>query len=701
MKAKPVYALLLAVVVVVCYRLLGYTGHFGYDDMQYAEIAAGMLRGDVDYDDHFSFRTTVTGATTLSYKLFGINDIASSLPAMAMTMLALFAVYWVLRKRGFWPTAIGLALVVTSHWFLFYSNKLMPDVYVAAFSMMAACIYYHYRYRSERHAGWQAAAFAMALLLGFASKGTVVLLLPWLLYLFLTDCLRRKQPKFWLYAIGFGAVFLAVYFACTKALTGDFLYRFKSIAQNSYLNRCSYDEQPLGVLMKRLFFDFFDMTINSGMAVPLAFVATSFVSRRWRRMFALPDAESYFAVSALVLLLSGNFMTISATSYVPMCIDPRHYLFLIPIAATAAALFLAAGKPTRRQAGMVALLFVFFTVYSFFGNREFSLSVYLPITVASIASAALWNTRIPRWCMACALLAAMLICPIRQMADRSYEYNERRDALIDNVVNNRNLRLVVSDPVCTRLMRYYNGFDANGRYADFDKVDEKAAVGGEGSIGLVINHHTMVLSGLSVDALPDYAKDAAKRQTPVFDGYGTRVYAVDSLGLTVPDYDTLYSTVNTFDGDIPPFWHGDNNATGETSHSGSRSHKVDRYSATFTYPMDSLRGRGYDTVFVMVAAKCNCFGQTDCQLVVSVEDAGNNYSWNSSEIDGAVRAYSHWFPFGFKQELHLGELPSGTVMSVYFYKKGHAKVFIDDFGVAICAKTPITAFPCVSAKPSD
>ena len=675
--------------VVVCFRLFGYTGHFGYDDMQYAEIAADALHGEVDYDDHFCYRSTLVWSTMLSYRLFGVNDFASSLPAMLMTVLMLVVIYLLLRKHGLWPTAIGLVLAVSSHWFLFYSNKLMPDIYVAFFTMLAAYIYYRYRYVSDGHTtAIHAAVFALSLMLAFMSKGTVVLLIPWLLYLFINDCWHRRKPLFWLYGIGFGAVFMAVYLVGTKMLTGEFLYRFKAIAQNSYLNRCSYDQQPLGVLLRRLFFDFFNMTILNGLAVPLVIVAASFVSRGWRRMFAMSDGRSYFCVSALVLLLSANLMTISGKAYIPMCVDPRHYLFLIPVSATAAALLLSDGKLTRRQVCAVAVLMGLLTVYSYFGNRDFCLNIYLPMTFVAIVSAALWNTRFPRWGMACALLVAALIWPVRCMADQSYHYSERRDALMANVVHNDALGLVLSDAVGSRLMRYYDGFAANGRYVAFDEVADTVVRAQSGSVGLVLDSYSMAMSSLSADDLPDYAKVVSATQRPLFEGYGARVYVVDSLVSATHIFDTLCYSINCFDGDIPEYWNGDSRASEKTSCSGAYSQEVRRYSSTFAYALDSLHLSGYDTLLVCVQANCNCMGPTDCAVVVTVESVDSTYFWNSWGIDGRVRAYSHWFQFDCTQELHLGELPSDAVLKVYFYKHDRAKVYIDDFEVSLCRKTP-------------
>lgn len=685
MKVKPIYALLLFVAVVICARVFVYTGHFGIDEIQYAEIAARMLRGEADFDNHFTFRFTVIAATALSYKLFGINDVASSLPAMLLTVMMLVAVYAVLRKHGFWPTVIGLAMTTTSQWILFYSNKLMPDIYVAFFTVVAVYVYYRYRYEAQNHTVLHAVAFVFALFFGFMSKGTVVLLLPWLLYLFLTDCLQKKGAKFWKWAIVSGAICLVVYFASVKLLTGEFLYRFKAIAQNSYLNRCSYDQQPLGILLKRLYCDFFDMAITRGMMVPMVFVLAAFITKGWRGILRMPDPAAFFAVSALLLFLSSNFMTISATAYVPMCVDPRHYLFFVPVAAVAAALFIRK-KPSRIQLYLIVISFLSLSVYTFFVSRYVFDRVYLPITIVVVLVAALQNRRLFDKYMAGAMLLAMSVSLIILMLEPSYQYNERRDTLIDRVVNNREYSFVIADPANTRMMRYYDGFTSNERYIDYTEMDEETVNKLQGCGELVVNYHTLALKGKTYKDLPDFAYNIMLTQTPEFDDYGLKLYKLDSPSLIRLHYDTLFSSMNHFDGSDPEYWSSGYALTQKTSCSGTYANRVDTYSASFSYPIDSLRSAGCDTIYIKISSNCNCYAKTSCAIVISIEKDDCTLDRYSSEIGGRVRAYSHWFPFDYTQELRLSEFPEGAVAKVYFFKTDKTKVYVDDFGVSFCKR---------------
>ena len=56
--------------------------------------------------------------------------------------------------------------------------------------------------------------------------------------------------------------------------------------------------------------------------------------------------------------------------------------------------------------------------------------------------------------------------------------------------------MVVSDPVCTRVMQYYDGFGNNGRYLDYEEYESLAAAGGTPQgVTLVLNDHLALPAG--------------------------------------------------------------------------------------------------------------------------------------------------------------------------------------------------------------
>jgi len=345
MKNKPAAALIILlfhVLALLGYHVFGYIGHYGFDDLHYARLSNDLLHGVVDFSDHFTFRFTLLALTALSYKILGISDVASSLPALAITLVILVVIYRILKDKGNIALSAGLSLTLFSTWFIFYSGKLMPDIYIALPVVAAVAIVYHQRHvQSTSRQTLYAFLFGVVLLVGFMAKETIVLFAPLLLYYLVSGLVVKRNRTFWISALVSGFLMLLVYFLVIRLLTGDWLQRFMAIAGNSYLNLCSYDQQSTLILLRRISYEFFSMSLNQSLLTGYLFLVPLFFRRNLSGFLKQNEFMAFYAVSALILLLSSNFMSISLTSYSPMCLDPRHYLFLIPVAAIPAALVIS------------------------------------------------------------------------------------------------------------------------------------------------------------------------------------------------------------------------------------------------------------------------------------------------------------------------------------------------------------------------
>ena len=306
--------LLIYITLVILCHLFGYTGHFGYDDVHYAELAVDLLRGSVNFEDHYAYRFPVILFTAMFYALFGISDLSSSLPALVITIAILITVFNLLKKHGSEVLIIGLFLCTLSSWFLFYSDKLMPDIYVALSVIWALAIIHRYKFESKKKpTALYAFLLALSLLFGFMSKGTIVLFLPLLVSLIVSDIFRLRDLRFWGFSFLAGMILLSLYFLLIWIFTGDLLKRFDAIASNAYLNLCSYDQQSLKILLKRIFFGFFELSVFQSLATGFIFVFASLFQRKGLHVFRINDSFSFFRSSAVILFLSSSFMTISST----------------------------------------------------------------------------------------------------------------------------------------------------------------------------------------------------------------------------------------------------------------------------------------------------------------------------------------------------------------------------------------------------
>ncbi len=298
-----------------------------------------MLHGRVNFANQYSYRIVPIGLTALSYAAFGISDWSSALPAWLASVLIIYIFYRLFRDVHFWMLVLALVAYFGMPWNLFYSDKLMPDIFVSAFCFGGWAAYV--RYRTDSRAGPRVLAVvaAVCLFLAFNSKGTVILLVP-LFAAYLVNDLLRGRWRFWLTFTAVCAGLLTIYLGTVHLLTGSTFARFSAIAGTHYLNPCSYDILPRAELVNRLTYGFYELIRSAGMLphLAVAVIGLGVVAYGGKAY----HGAAFYPVTTLLSLASINFMTISLTSYNPVCLDPRHILLFSPILSVCSVLTLAA-----------------------------------------------------------------------------------------------------------------------------------------------------------------------------------------------------------------------------------------------------------------------------------------------------------------------------------------------------------------------
>ena len=135
-KTSAVWIVFLSLVFLVHHFCFFY-GHFGYDDMHYARLSHNLLNGNWDMSDHYSHRLSVISLTALSYSIFGITDFASGFFPLCMSLAICLMILHALNRYGLLIQLIGLSLYFIYQWNLFYSDKLMADIFVSFFMTLA------------------------------------------------------------------------------------------------------------------------------------------------------------------------------------------------------------------------------------------------------------------------------------------------------------------------------------------------------------------------------------------------------------------------------------------------------------------------------------------------------------------------------------------------------------------------------------
>ena len=101
-RASIIYYLgLIALIAIVLYNhFFAFFGHNGSDDLYYAALAKQLNDGTLHLtNDHYAFRWGILLPVAICYRLFGINDFSTALPAFISTLLA-YSLYIVLPANG-------------------------------------------------------------------------------------------------------------------------------------------------------------------------------------------------------------------------------------------------------------------------------------------------------------------------------------------------------------------------------------------------------------------------------------------------------------------------------------------------------------------------------------------------------------------------------------------------------------------------
>ncbi len=665
----------------------GYIGHYGFDDMQYAELAKKILNESVNFEDHFTFRFTIILLTSLSYFIFGVNDFASSLPSILISSSILYMVYRVVKKDSMIILLVALGLTTFCSWFLSYTDKLMPDIYLAASVMFSFYIFHRYRFVKNGNTPLlYGVLFSFSLLLGFCSKGTIVLIIPWLIYLLVSDIKENKDWSFWLSAALSGLGLLALYFIFIYSLTGDAGQRFDSIASNSYLNRCSYDQQSIKILFKRLFLELPKLFMKEGMITAYLFVIPIFISNLFQRKDKLNFEQSYIINTSIVLLLVSNFMSISATSYVPMCLDPRHFLFFIPIAAIAASHSIPKLLKSRLSFILFVVVSVIVIVFMLFENSDNYWKLYLPImiliTLFKLLKVQHFNTFLTL------LLLLTSFYPIYELFQYSKNlgYKQQRDLIYKEVLTIKEPSYVISNKVQTRIGRYYQEFNPNHpvKFLSYNSFNTDTLK--DLPIYLLENDHTRNLMQLEKNELPFYVRYKSLNDFEIFSNknLGLTFTHLDKIRNPLTNAKPITNSINDFEKNYKDWKQEYKFISTELSKSGKKAYHCPQYSSTYILTLNENIINSLDqALYVEAKVMVWTADKSEASLVISIENETGSYIYETTGINKHISSYSNWWEVNLNTFVKKYKLQTGSKIKIYLYNPDQNTIYIDDFSVSI------------------
>lgn len=670
------------VFALLIHHLFGYLGHYGYDDMEYAQVAAQLANGGFDFGNHFSFRLTLVGLTALSYKLFGINDWASAFPALLYSIGTLTLVFYILKDER-WPIlTIGLALFSLNNWTLFYSDKLMPDVVVTFFAFLFCYVVYSFRYLPAKIPEFAYSFLAaLALFLCFNSKETVVLLAPLVIWLMVTDFALKQYRKFWLQFVGFSMVLLLAYLVICELVFGNAIIRFNSIVANSYLNSCSYDQQPFSETLKRITFGLAKLFLTQDMLLGFLTVLIAMFFVPMGQLLKLADRKSFFIVSSVVLMLSSNFMSISVTSYIPMCPDPRHFLFIIPVIAVAAALILKDYLSLLQfRIGFFVLVLGAFGFALFFRSAN-SYHLYLPVLAAIAPLLFLKNQIQVQQIFAVLLIAALLFQPADMFIYASkVNYKNQKEIVQRELIDKKTACIVITDEVQKRLGNYYSGFspDAVCRFINYAEADTFHFQKND-KIMLLNNWYTRYLSGMEDQDIPAFATTAVN---PIFSEkkLNIGIFELNDFGKGK----LLFSIENDYESS-QEYWSQSSQRSNIRSYSGDYSENLDEFSASCSFPFDFMLTDSIQKLTVFTSLRIYAVNDAECNLVVSLESNGVQYFYQGFNLNKYVKSKGAWWPASCNLIIDRSAIQIGSKLKLYVWNNKKNEIYIDNFKIELFA----------------
>ncbi|NJK83767.1 MAG: hypothetical protein HC912_08070, partial [Saprospiraceae bacterium] len=299
-------------------------GYFGYDDLEYCRLAQQLLDGTFAHSDNlYTYRYTAFVPLALSYLAFGIGDFANFFVTLLALLTIIFLVLRMLPTVQVASKYLAALLLICYPMHLLYLEKPMPDLIVSLGFLLCFYSYYQIRFVANTNSLKAALLFIAGAILTFLAKETFLIFYPYFLVLFLSDWLKKQRWSFWKWTAIGGFSFIVLYLLAYQLFLGNAFARVEAIFTNRYISACTYELQPVVVLVKRIAYGLWLNFVRNVFLLPLIFVPI---------LWKMADSQiNFLTKSWLGLLLLSNFMSISYTQYVPLCNDARHFLFTLPV----------------------------------------------------------------------------------------------------------------------------------------------------------------------------------------------------------------------------------------------------------------------------------------------------------------------------------------------------------------------------------
>ncbi len=629
-------------------HFFGFTGPFGFDDIEYAHLGYLIFDGRPDWTNPFIFRFGIVLPNGILQYLFGINEHIAAIYPLAVS-LGILIIVLSCTVKDWQSKLIAGALLLSSPWVVFYSDKIGADIPVVLFILLSVSILYGYRFNANYQKKGYLYGFFLAstLFLGLLTKETVWFLFPLLAIFFCRDVFKKQHYKFWLSTICSLALLMFIYLLWQKVAFNDWFYRFNLIKANSYQNICNYDKQPFLVVFNRIAYELWLYLLKeSSFIIPIVFLL-ALINKRF--LTAVFSKQSFWTLTALILGLSANFWTISYNSYHPLCVDIRHYLYIFPVAAIAVAnnyQELTKNKSIvfiTTVCGLVVLL-----------SNQLSIKTEAVVNAAIIGSIFLLMLvfRNQRKQLLLLLVMVPLVNLFHQInVATGYNYYQQKK-IAENFLKDKHDVTIYTSEAQKRLFNYYLGFENKNRlsiapYHFFSKLEKGYHYW---------NYHVLQQTN-ELGSIPAEIEAVSIAKNSVYNSDIIKIYKWDEVNFLSKEF-------NLWSSDL---WQK-NNANQQPYTIDSS----DEYGPTFKKRLD----RTIKNIYVSSTWWLKNETLNDASLIFSVEENGKNLFYKGYSIKTNKAAVSNFYKLIKSVNIESLAIKDSAELKVYIWNNFKTKLEI-------------------------
>jgi hypothetical protein len=421
------------------------------------------------------------------------------------------------------------------------------------------------------------------------------------------------------------------------------------------------------------------------MITPYLFIIPIFLIKLFSKGLELSENKRFVINSSLILLLASNFMTISPTSYIPMCLDARHFLFFIPIAGIAAAYSLESLFYNKKNLFTFVAVGLIPLAIMVIENNPSSWKLYGFVLLLGVLFFFL-NIKTLGWLFGFILIGISFNMNYSLFEYASnVKYSEQREVLYSEILSIDEPSYVITNEVSRRIGRYYQEFDNNHpvEFISYDRFDPDTLK--DRPIYLLENTHTRNLMFYSDSDLPMYVRMKSKSDFEIFSKpeLGMRFTHLDKIRDPKLNGKLLFSKINDFENNQVSWKQDNSHLRDSPTLNGSKAILCPLYSTTFLYEVDSIRGSISEALYINTSVYCWTADKTKASLVISVENKDGAYEYQAASINKYINTYSNWWQVNLNAVISKEEIKPGSTIKIYVYNPDQNTIFLDDFKVEL------------------